>query len=74
LRWNRWLYNHLPWLYRNRPAWDIVVLVLMLGGTALCITSVVIGWRRVRQHVPMRAARSRYGISSRELETPPPTA
>jgi hypothetical protein len=52
-RWNRWLYHglhsfDLPWLYRHRPAWDIVVLVLMLGGTALCVTSLVIGWRRLR--------------------------
>ena len=32
----RWLYHGLhsldfPWLYNHRPAWDIVVLVLMLG-------------------------------------------
>ena len=78
LRWNRWLYNGLhsldvPWLYRNRPAWDIVVLVLMLGGTALCITSVVIGWRRVRQHMAMRAARSRYAVTP-EVELPRRTA
>ena len=51
-RLNRWLYHglhsiDLPWLYRYRPAWDIFVLTLMLGGTALCVTSVVIGWRRL---------------------------
>ena len=37
-RWNRWLYHglhsiDLPWLYKHRPAWDIVVLTLLLGGT-----------------------------------------
>jgi hypothetical protein len=53
-RWNRWLYHglhsmDLPWLYRNRPAWDLTVLALMLGGNALCVTSVVIGWRRLRR-------------------------
>jgi len=53
---NRWLYHglhsiDLPWLYRNRPAWDIAVLTLMLGGVALSVTSVVIGWRRVRKKV-----------------------
>lgn len=53
-RWNRWLYHglhsfDLPWLYRNRPAWDGAVLLLMLGGTALTITSLVIGWRRIRR-------------------------
>lgn len=51
-RLERWLYHglhsmDLPWLYRNRPAWDITVLTLMLGGTALCVTSVIIGWRRL---------------------------
>ncbi len=58
-RWNRWLYHglhsiDLPWLYRHRPAWDILVLALMLGGTALCVTSLVIGWRRLRRKVTGR--------------------
>jgi PepSY-associated transmembrane protein len=49
-RWNRWLYHglhsiDLPWLYRHRPAWDIVVLLLMLGGAALCVTSLILAWR-----------------------------
>ena len=47
---NRWLYNGLhsldfPWLYNYRPLWDIVVITLMLGGTALCVTSLVLTWR-----------------------------
>jgi hypothetical protein len=47
---NRWLYNGLhslnfPWLYNYRPLWDIVVITLMLGGTALCVTSLVLSWR-----------------------------
>lgn len=55
-RWNRWLYHglhsfDLPWLYRNRPAWDGTVLMLMLGGTALTITSVIIGWRRILRKI-----------------------
>lgn len=55
-RWNRWLYHglhsiDLPWLYSHRPAWDFVVLSLMFGGTALSVTSVVIGWRRLRYKV-----------------------
>jgi hypothetical protein len=50
----RWLYHgfhsiNLPWLYNHRPAWDLVVLALMLGGTTLCITSVIIGWRLIRR-------------------------
>jgi hypothetical protein len=53
-RWDRWLYHglhsfDLPWLYKHRPAWDLVVWVLMLGGTGLSVTSVVIGWRRLQR-------------------------
>jgi len=51
---NRWLYHGLhsinfPWLYNYRPAWDVVVLTLMLGGTWLCVTSVIIGFQLVRR-------------------------
>jgi len=47
---NRWLYHGLhsldfPWLYNYRPLWDIVVITLMLGGTALCVTSLVLTYR-----------------------------
>src|SRR5436190_1294184 len=47
---NRWLYHGLhsldfPWLYNYRPLWDIVVIGLMLGGSALCVTSIVMTWR-----------------------------
>jgi hypothetical protein len=46
----RWLYNGLhslnfPWLYNYRPLWDVVVITLMLGGTALGVTSLVLAWR-----------------------------
>ena len=56
LRVSRWLYHglhsiDLPWLYRYRPAWDIAVLTLMLGGGALSVTSVIIGWRRLRKRI-----------------------
>ena len=51
---NRWLYHGLhsldfPWLYNHRPLWDIVVIVFMAGGTALCATSVILAWRVVRR-------------------------
>jgi hypothetical protein len=47
---SRWLYHGLhsldfPWLYDYRPLWDIVVITLMLGGTALCVTSLVLTYR-----------------------------
>lgn len=49
-RLNRWLYHGLhsfdiPGLYNRRPAWDIVVILLSLGGLALSVTSLVIAWR-----------------------------
>jgi hypothetical protein len=34
-----------PWLYNYRPAWDIVVITFMVGGTALCVTSLILAWR-----------------------------
>jgi hypothetical protein len=45
----RWLYHGLhsldfPWLYDHRPAWDITVIAFMLGGTALCATSLILAW------------------------------
>jgi hypothetical protein len=60
-RWNRWLYHglhsmDLPWLYRHRPAWDLAVLALMLGGTSLSVTAVIIAWRRLRQKASIRRA------------------
>ena len=47
---SRWLYHglhslDLPWLYNYRPLWDIVVITLMLGGTAICVTSLMLAWR-----------------------------
>jgi hypothetical protein len=57
----RWLYHGLhsmdfPWLYNYRPAWDIVVLTLMFGGLALCVTSVMMGWGLLRRKlVPRRS-------------------
>jgi PepSY-associated TM region len=60
---NRWLYHGLhsinfPWLYNYRPAWDIVVLALMLGGTSLCVTSVIIGFQLVRRKLFLRRTTS----------------
>ena len=47
---SRWAYHGLhsfdfPWLYNYRPLWDIVVITFMVGGTALCVTSLVLAWR-----------------------------
>jgi hypothetical protein len=53
-RWNRWLYHglhsmDLPWLYARRPAWDILVILLLLGGMALSTTSLYIAWKLLRR-------------------------
>jgi hypothetical protein len=50
----RWLYHGLhsfdfPWLYKHRPAWDLVVLALLLGGASLSVTSVIIGFQLLRR-------------------------
>jgi PepSY-associated TM region len=56
-RWmSRWLYHGLhsldfPWLYNYRPAWDILVITLMLGGTALCVTSLILTWQVLQRKI-----------------------
>ena len=52
-RWNRWLYHglhsmDLPWLYKYRPSWDVLLLLLLTGGTALCVTSLLLSWNVLR--------------------------
>jgi uncharacterized iron-regulated membrane protein len=55
-RWYRWLFAGLhridftPWL-RTRPARDIIVLALMLGGLGLTLTGCYLAFRRVRNDV-----------------------
>jgi hypothetical protein len=61
---SRWLYHglhslDLPWLYKYRPLWDIVVITLMLGGTALCLTSLVLAWRVLARKLAIVWARLR---------------
>jgi hypothetical protein len=54
-RLNRWLYHGLhsldfPFLYWRRPVWDIVVILLSLGGIVSATTSLAPAWRRLRRH------------------------
>ena len=54
-RLNRWLYHGLhsldfPFLYYRRPLWDLVVMVLSIGGFALTLTMLAPAWRRLRRH------------------------
>ena len=50
----RWLYNafhtlDFPFLYYNRPLWDVVVIVLSLGGTAVSALGFFMGLKRLRR-------------------------
>ena len=52
----RWLYQGLhsldfPFLYYERPLWDVVVIVLSIGGAVVSATTLVPTWRRLRRHV-----------------------
>ena len=49
---SRWLFAMLhswDWLplLERRPLWDVVLIVLSLGGAVMSVTGVVIGWRRL---------------------------
>ena len=51
---NRWLYHGLhsldfPALFFRRPLWDIVVIVLLLGGTSVSITGLVLTWKWIKR-------------------------
>ena len=52
---NRWFYHGLhsldfPFLYYRRPLWDLVVIMLSLGGLVLSVTTLLPAWRRLRRH------------------------
>ena len=60
---SRWLYHGLhsldfPWLYNYRPLWDIVVITFMVGGTALCVTSLILAWRVLGRKLAGLSART----------------
>ena len=65
-RWKRWLYHGLhsldfPFLYQRRPLWDIVLIVLSVGGLVLSATTLVPSWRRLVRHA-RRGARALGGL------------
>ncbi|KAF0163929.1 MAG: Optional hypothetical component of the B12 transporter BtuN [Rhodocyclaceae bacterium] len=39
-----------------RPLWDVTLVLLSIGGFVLCVTSMVIGWRRLRRPAYNRVA------------------
>ncbi|MDA7417379.1 PepSY domain-containing protein [Xenophilus arseniciresistens] len=52
-------WDWLP-LLRLRPLWDVLLIGLSLGGAMLSLTGVVIGWRRLGQHLRGRVAARRH--------------
>ena len=61
-RWKRWLFAALhSWdlkgLVDRRPLWDILMIGFSIGGFALCVTSIVIGWRRTKRKLGFAPAR-----------------
>jgi hypothetical protein len=80
-RWNRWLYHGLhsldfPFLRYKRPLWDIVVILLSIGGAALSATTLLPSWRRLVRHARrLREAaltRRRSAVDARHPERPVP--
>jgi uncharacterized iron-regulated membrane protein len=77
-RWYRWLFAGLhrfdfaAWL-RTRPAWDIIVITLMLGGLAASTTGVWLAVRRIRSDLVLlfRLVVTR-GTASQSAKTDPP--
>ena len=60
---NRWLYHglhslDLPWLYRHRPAWDLVMLALLGGGAWLSVTSVILAGQVLRRKLVRTRAKT----------------
>jgi hypothetical protein len=73
-RWHRWLFaaihrlDFAAWV-RVRPAWDIILIGLMLGGIAVSATGVYLALRRVRNDIVVlfRAIAMRGAAQSRGL-------
>jgi len=54
IRLRRWLYQGLhsldfPVIYFRRPLWDLIVILLSVGGTVLSAVALVPAWRRLRR-------------------------
>ncbi|RYF83073.1 MAG: PepSY domain-containing protein [Comamonadaceae bacterium] len=62
-------WDWLP-LLNLRPLWDVLLIVLSLGGTLLSVTGVVIGWRRLG--LKLRPRRSAAAL--KRAESPPGAA
>lgn len=78
-RLERWLYHGLHsldfrFLLDKRPLWDIVVWVLLLGGTAVSVTGLVLTWnwlRRKTRNQSKRRSKQPKRIGSQRLSYTP---
>ena len=73
---HRWLHHGLhsfdvPWLYNHRPLWDIVMVTLLLAGTALCATSLLLAYRVLARRALFIAAYFA-GQPARQASVAPP--
>lgn len=71
----RWLINGLhcldfPFLIFNRPAWDLTIILLSLGGLWLSLSGTKMGWRRLRG-APRKAPKTRSTPNVPETTTAP---
>jgi hypothetical protein len=75
----RWLYNGLhsldfPIWYDMRPAWDIVMIVLLLGGLASSSIGMAVGFSRVARGVRRLApSRNAASVPATPASTPGPS-
>jgi len=72
---NRWLYHGLhslnfPFLYNHRPLWDIVVITFMIGGTALCVTSLALAWRAIGKKLRQIVSGARQTVPKSRVAVP----
>jgi hypothetical protein len=77
-RLRRWLYQGLhsldfPFLYYKRPLWDIVVIVLSIGGLALSATTLLPGWRRLRRNIVSGFGRTKTRVLAVQVRLKPDT-
>src|SRR3954468_19164325 len=62
-RLERWLYHGLhildfPFLYYRRPLWDVLLIVLSIGGIVSTVTIAAPVWRRIRRNLRARTSRA----------------
>ncbi len=62
-RWSRWIRRGLHGFdfagIRERPVWDVLVLLLLAGVTAVCVTGTWMALKRIR--LDCRGLRARFG-------------